>query len=249
MQRSYRRLAIRYHPDKNPDNVEEATQKFRELQAAYEVSYDFCLNAELIKVQILSDPNERAFYDRHRNAPIATTDDDLFAHVSSGDTGKGASKLNKRRPGDPGVMLEQLMRFFDPKFARKMDDTNEGFYSIYRSLFALLASDEALHTPEGQIPLAYPSFGESQTAYASPPDMTRKERDQHTWARDFYTVWREFTTEKTFTWVAKWDVERADDRGTRRLMEKENKKIRDNYRKEYMDAVRVRFRIHIDCCG
>jgi DnaJ family protein A protein 5 len=83
------------------------------------------------------------------------------------------------------VRLEQLMRFFDPKLARKLDDTNEvsyiwsgsgmgmaslsqGFFSIYRSLFALLASDERLHTPPDETPLPYPGFGDSTTSYAAP---------------------------------------------------------------------------------
>jgi len=35
------------------------------------------------------------------------------------------SKFNKRRAGDPGVKLDHIMRFFDPKLARKMDDTPE----------------------------------------------------------------------------------------------------------------------------
>lgn len=33
--------------------------------------------------------------------------------------------MNKRRHGDPGVRLDQLMRFFDPKIARQMDDTEK----------------------------------------------------------------------------------------------------------------------------
>lgn len=72
-----------------------------------------------------TDPKERAFYDRHRNAPIA--DDDLYDHVRAGDSGRSdpRSKLNRRRPGDPGVRLEQLMRFFDTKIAKRLDDTPE----------------------------------------------------------------------------------------------------------------------------
>ncbi|WVF66725.1 hypothetical protein IAT40_001467 [Kwoniella sp. CBS 6097] len=225
IKKSYRKLALVNHPDKNPHRLEEATKLFADLQQAYE---------------ILSDPNERAFYDNHRNAPVAATDDDIYDHVRSGDRAANdpKSKLNKRKYGDPGVRLEQLMRFFDPKIARKMDDTNEGFYSVYRSLFALLSSDESLHTPPDSPLLSYPSFGDSSTPYAPPPGMTRAQRDSQLWVRNFYAVWTEFVTEKRFEWVAKWDAERAESRDIRRLMEKENKKVREDYRKEYNDTVR-----------
>ena len=99
----------------------------------------------------------------------------------------------------------------------------------------MLASDEKLH----ESALDYPSFGDSATSYAPPPGATRAQRAGHIYARDFYGVWSEFATAKRFEWVGKWDVERGDDRGIRRLMEKENKKTRDDYRKEYNDTVRV----------
>lgn len=37
---SYRKLALKWHPDKNPDNKEEAERKFKELAEAYEVLSD-----------------------------------------------------------------------------------------------------------------------------------------------------------------------------------------------------------------
>jgi molecular chaperone DnaJ len=49
---SYRRLAMQYHPDRNPNNP-EAEEKFKACSEAY---------------QILSDPEKRAAYDRYGHA-------------------------------------------------------------------------------------------------------------------------------------------------------------------------------------
>lgn len=50
IKKAYRRLAMKWHPDRNPDRKEEATAKFKEIAHAY---------------QILSDPEKRKIYDKY----------------------------------------------------------------------------------------------------------------------------------------------------------------------------------------
>lgn len=52
IKKAYRKVAIQFHPDKNPGN-KEAEEKFKEAAEAYE---------------ILSDPDKRAHYDRYGHA-------------------------------------------------------------------------------------------------------------------------------------------------------------------------------------
>ena len=63
--------------------------------------------------------------------------------------------------------------------------------------------------------------------------------DADTAARTFYNFWLNFATDKDFSWADQWEINDAPDRRVRRLMEKENKKARDDARKEYNETIRV----------
>lgn len=50
IKKAYRKMAVKWHPDKNPDNKEEAEKKFKQIGEAYE---------------ILSDPQKKQIYDTY----------------------------------------------------------------------------------------------------------------------------------------------------------------------------------------
>jgi len=55
IKKSYRQLSMKWHPDKNPDNQEEAKAKFQKINEAYET---------------LSDPEKKQMYDMQKNNPL-----------------------------------------------------------------------------------------------------------------------------------------------------------------------------------
>lgn len=76
IKKQYKKLALRYHPDKNIGNEESATQSFKELQASYAV---------------LSDPHERKWYDDHRESILRLGTLQFFHFLGRGGDGTSGS--------------------------------------------------------------------------------------------------------------------------------------------------------------
>ena len=88
LRRAYKKLAIKYHPDKNPDN-KEAEEKFKEAAEAYDV---------------LSDEKKRAQYDRFGHQGLNSGGggghqgfsgfEDIFSHFSDifGEIGRASCR-------------------------------------------------------------------------------------------------------------------------------------------------------------
>lgn len=106
IKKSYRSLAMKFHPDRNADNPEAAEAKFKQVKEAYE---------------ILSDPKKRAAYDQFGHAGVdpsmggrpggfggagAEGFSDIFGDVFGDIFGGGRQRGNVQRGSDLRYNLE-----------------------------------------------------------------------------------------------------------------------------------------------
>ncbi|EFA81671.1 DnaJ-like subfamily A member 5 protein [Heterostelium album PN500] len=101
IKRAYRKQALIWHPDKNQHQLQVADERFKEVNHAY---------------TILSDANERKWYDDHREAILRGTDDD-------------SSHIN-------------LWAYFSTTCYDAYDDGERGFYTVYESVFQDIQKEE-----------------------------------------------------------------------------------------------------------
>jgi DnaJ family protein A protein 5 len=105
-------------------------------------------------------------------------------------------------------------------------DASNGFYGILAETFAKLAAEEDSACDwEGLEPIDYPEFGSAGDEYE---DIVKP----------FYRVWINFSTKKTFSWRDQYRAADAPNRATRRLIEKENQRLREDGIREFNDTVR-----------
>lgn len=107
IKKAYRKLALQYHPDKNPGN-REAEEKFKEAATAYEV---------------LGNPEKRAYFDQFGHAPgaggrgpqgfqdindIFASFSDIFGDFFGGVGGRSATERGRKsnRGGDLRYVLD-----------------------------------------------------------------------------------------------------------------------------------------------
>lgn len=199
VRRAYKRKALELHPDRNINDVENATRKFAEVQTAYEV---------------LSDPQERAWYDSHRDAILRGDPDAADA---------APAEFHNIRLTTTEDIYALIGRF---NSSVPFNDSPGGFFGILDGTFAHLAEEEeATCEWDGHSPVRFPPFGSAGDSFEAI-------------ARPFYAAWSDFSTKKSFSWKDKYRLTDAPDRRIRRLMEKENKKLRDEAIREFNDAVR-----------
>lgn len=228
LKKAYRKKALQYHPDKNDTDT---TEIFSTIRAAYEV---------------LSDPQERAWYDQHKkqilnDEPI----DDMEYEVDGTVT---------------GITTDEILMFFNTSLYNRIDDSPAGIYQIIGRIFSRLAKDEVLNgrklglknydkyedigfeneinkngfpntcdrivleTEKNPDCYLFPIFGRSITNYE--------------YIKSFYKKWMSFNTLKSFSWKDEYMYSASYDRRTKREVNKRNEKARQNARNEYNKTVK-----------
>lgn len=123
---SYRKLALRWHPDKNLQNLDEAKEQFLLVQQAYEV---------------LSDPQERAFYDKHRDQILRGKNSEYEDNVLD------------------------LFQYFTVSCFKGYTDDFGGFYDVYAKVFETIATEDAEFIDDEEEIEKIPKFGNSKSGY------------------------------------------------------------------------------------
>lgn len=109
IRKAYLKLSLKWHPDKNPDNQEEAQQQFVKIGEAYEV---------------LSDPAQRAAYDR--DLANGFTFGGNQQHPTSGSTNSSSYEHGSAHTGQtytrPTKSYESYREAFDDHVAHMSED-------------------------------------------------------------------------------------------------------------------------------
>ncbi|CAG9318830.1 unnamed protein product [Blepharisma stoltei] len=119
---AYRKKALEWHPDKNPDRIDEAHDMFKAINEAY---------------QVLSDTQERAWYDSHKDEILT---------------------------GNKTEEMDLWPYFSEAAFPGGFTDEADGFFTVYRELFeniGLKENSEAKNKNEVQ---QRPKFGNSTSS-------------------------------------------------------------------------------------
>lgn len=162
--------------------------------------------------ETLGDSREREWYDRHK-------DQILYSG-------------NRDETVDDCL---DVFQYFSSSCYANFDDSEDGFYTVYRNVFNTIAKEEqeayqdqlgrTTRKKRGQptgakvVELDIPNFGNSKADY-------------DTIVHPFYSHWSGFCTHMAFDHLDKYNITEAENRQILKAMEKENRKIKEQARKE-----------------
>jgi len=178
--KAYKKAALKWHPDRNYGNEEEATEQFKLVQEAHET---------------LMDKNERAWYDSHRTQILR---------------GMHESEMTNK-----AVDTDHLYAFFSSRCFCGMEG-EDGFFAVYSRVFKDIDDEEGKKVA--------PFFGKADSPWKE--------------VSAFYSHFATFSSKRDFSGANKWNLSNGETRQIRRLMEKQNKKFRNEQRKNYNSLIK-----------
>ncbi|RWS17332.1 hypothetical protein B4U79_11484 [Dinothrombium tinctorium] len=112
--------------------------------------------------------------------------------------------------------------YFSSSSYSAFDDSENGFYTVYRNVFDTIAKEDLPFRADDSETV--PNFGFSNSSYS----------DVHA----FYAYWQSYCTPRDFSWLDKYDILSAPNRRFVRLMEKENRKLREAGKRKRNEEIR-----------
>lgn len=129
IKKAYRKLALIWHPDKNPNNQDEASVKFRQISEAYDV---------------LSKPSSRLMFDRYGSEPESSRLRREEERMSSREAAQYPSTMfTFREPFDVfeeffGTQIPEMMH---PVFRDQQRSTTSNFNDFFHTEFLSNSAD------------------------------------------------------------------------------------------------------------
>jgi len=159
---------------------------------------------------VLQDPNERTWYDAHREQILSNKTD-----LTKEDMELASFGFN-------------IWPFFSTTCYQGFGEETTAFYQVYREVFEKIKYEEEQ---------AYKNLDEVSEDYVKPPGFGDAKTGLSS-VGDFYQFWSSFSSYKTFAWADEYNPSEAPNRYVRRQIDKENKKERQREKKNYIKTIK-----------
>ncbi len=169
--------------------------------------------------ECLTDPQERSWYDSHRDAILKGRD--VGGHSGGDGDGEGGDSE------DPDAdFCADIIHLFTTSAFEGFGDKEGGFFQVYRDAFDDIAECEQNAFEEANPSKLFdppPSFGKGSTKWED--------------VEAFYDHYELFNSELSFAWRDLYDTRQAPDRRAKRMADDENRKARRIWKRKYVDSV------------